>query len=124
MSDTITPEQQKEIERIQNADPLFGDKHLMGIADKLSDEDKARYAVIGKELYDSISFGDINSVGTQTNHEVVELENVSQLRLMLSSGMHPSFLTGEEKNIMKNNFGEKWYEEYGFLECDLQRVNL
>ena len=120
----ITPEEQKEIERIQNADLLFGDKHLMEVANQLSDEDKARYATIGKELYDSISFETINSVGTQTNHEVVELENVSQLRLMLSSGMHPSFLTGEEKNIMKNNFGDKWFEEYGYLECDLQRVNL
>ena len=29
----------------------------------------------------------------------------------------------QEKDMMKNAFGEKWYEQYGFLETDLNRIN-
>ena len=42
---------------------------------------------------------------------------------MLRSGMHPSFLSRQEKDIMKNVFGNKWYEEFGFLETDENRIN-
>jgi len=42
---------------------------------------------------------------------------------MLLSGIHPSYLNNQEKDLMKNNLGEKWYESFGFLEVDLNRIN-
>ena len=116
---------QKTIEKIKNADPLFGEKRLQEIAASLSDEDKKRYAQIGEEMYNSINFEDINSQGSlaSQNSDQIELENAAEIKVMLRSGMHPSFLSRQEKDIMKNVFGNKWYEEFGFLETDENRIN-
>jgi hypothetical protein len=43
---------------------------------------------------------------------------------MLESGLHPSFLTYEEKSFMENYLGKEWYKEFGYLENDLHRVNM
>jgi hypothetical protein len=116
---------QQSIEKIKNADPLFGEKRLKEIAASLSDEDKKRYAQIGEEMYNSINFEDINSQGNlaSQNANEVEMENAAEIKIMLRSGMHISYLTRQEKDIMKNLFGNKWYEEFGFLETDENRIN-
>jgi len=116
---------QQSIEKIKNADPLFGEKRLQEIAASLSEEDKKRYAKIGEEMYNSINFEDINSQGSLAtqNADQIEMENASEIKIMLRSGMHISYLTRQEKDIMKNVFGNKWYEEFGFLETDENRVN-
>jgi hypothetical protein len=116
---------QQSIEKIKNADPLFSEKRLQEIAASLSDEDKKRYAKIGEEMYNSINFENINSQGSLAtqNADEIEMENASEIKLMLRSGMHISYLTRQEKDIMKNVFGNKWYEEFGFLETDENRIN-
>ena len=116
---------QQSIDKIKNADPLFNEKRLQEIAASLSDEDKKRYAKIGEEMYNSINFENINSQGTLAtqNADEIEMENASEIKIMLRSGMHISYLTRQEKDIMKNVFGNKWYEEFGFLETDENRVN-
>jgi hypothetical protein len=112
------------LERIRNTDHLFGEKRLKEMADSLSDEDKKKYAKIGEEMYNTVDFSKINEQGSDLSNEtLIELENVAQLKLMLLSGIHPSFLTNQEKDMMKNNYGQKWYEDFGFLEVDLNRIN-
>jgi hypothetical protein len=115
----------KKLEQIKKADSLFSKKRLQEIENSISDEDKKRYAKIGEEMYNSINFEDINSQGklASENAEAVEMENVSQIKLMLQSGIHPSYLSTQENDMMKNAFGGKWYEQYGFLETDLNRIN-
>ena len=112
-----------KLHKILNSDPLFGEKRLKEIAESLSEDDKKRYAKIGEEMYNSINFEDINSQGQNVDHDSIELENISQIKVMLLSGLHPSYLSGQEKDMMKNSYGEKWYESYGFLETDLNRIN-
>lgn len=121
----MSNEDEKRLNKIIKADPLFGEKRLKEIGDSLSDEDKKRYAKIGEEMYNTIKFEDINSQGTQAteNADEIELENISQIKLMLNSGIHPSYLSNQEKDMMKNAFGEKWFESFGFLETDLNRIN-
>ena len=114
-----------QLENLKNADPLFGEKRLKEIADSLSEEDKKRYAKIGEEMYNTINFEDINSQGSiaTQNADEIEIENASEIKLMIKSGLHPSFLTRQEKDIMKNVFGEKWFTEFGFLEMDENQIN-
>ena len=116
---------EQRLEQIRNADPLFNEKRLKEISDSLSDEDKKRYAKIGEEMYNSISFEDINSQGAlaSNNAEEIEIENTAQVKVMLQSGIHPSYLNSQEKDLMKKAYGEKWFENYGFLETDLNRIN-
>jgi hypothetical protein len=121
----MSDSEQFNLDKILNADPLFGEKRLKEIAESLSEEDKQRYAKIGEEMYNSIKFEDINSQGNLANEnaESIEIENIAQIKVMLSSGLHPSYLSGQEKDMMKNSYGEKWYETFGFLETDLNRIN-
>jgi len=109
--------------QIKNADPLFNEKRLNEITSKLSEDDKKRYSKIGEEMYNTIKFEDINSQGIPDTNDEIEIENVSQIKMMLLSGIHPSYLNNQEKDLMKNNLGEKWYESFGFLEVDLNRIN-
>lgn len=38
---------------------------------------------------------------------------------MIKSGMHPSFLQEEEKQLMEWAYGKNWYTRYGYTEQDL-----
>jgi hypothetical protein len=76
-------------------------------------------------MYNTIKFEDINSQGSSAidNQDEIELENVSQLKLMLLSGLHPSYLNTQEKDMLKNMLGDRWFETFGFLETDPNRFN-
>ena len=47
----MSDSEQFNLDKILNADPLFGEKRLKEIAESLSEEDKQRYAKIGEEMY-------------------------------------------------------------------------
>ena len=104
-----------KLEEIKNYS-FFDDSKMIEIANSLSDEDKERYKKIGEEMYNTIDFDNINQQGNNMDHESVHLENLSQLKLMLSSGIHPSYLTNEEKDMLKNSYGDKWFKKKKSLE--------
>ena len=114
-----------KLEQIKKAEHLFSENRLKEMQDKISDEDKERYKKIGEEFYNAIDFEAVNTQGAaaSSNSDEIEMENIAQLKLMLNSGIHPSYLNNEEKSMLSNAFGEKWYENFGFLETDLNRIN-
>jgi len=84
----------------------------------LSKDDIERMKKKGEDFY-SMDFEKNDTSSTDAVGEVLQ-----QLTAMLKSGMHPSFFSKEEKNFLKINIGEKWYEEFGYLENDLHRINM
>jgi len=40
----------------------------------------------------------------------------------LKSGLHPSMLDENEKILLKEALGDKWYEKYGYVEQDLTMI--
>lgn len=98
-------------------DPFFDDPQIQQFRDSLSPEEKEKYDKIGKDLYDTINFE------TGETEDVVK-DVMAQLRIMLQSGLHPSYLTYEEKAFLEKNLGNKWYEEFGYLENDIKRINV
>lgn len=98
-------------------DPLFDNLAVQKLKDSLTPEEKAKYEKIGNEMYNSINFETGESEETMT-------DVFTQLKSMINSGLHPSFLTYEEKSFMENYMGKEWYKEFGYLECDLNRVNM
>lgn len=97
-------------------DPLFENPMFQQMKQSLSKEDQQKYDQIGKDMYESINF-ETGEVG-----EAVDV--LSQLKIMLQSGLHPSFLSYEEKQFLENYLGKTWYLEFGYLENDLHRINL
>ena len=100
-------------------DPLFDNPMIQQIKDGMSKEDREHYEKVGKELYDSINF---ETMGTENDDTINEV--LMQLRIMIESGMHPSYLTYEEKNFLVHYMGKEWYKEFGYLENDVNRINL
>jgi hypothetical protein len=98
-------------------DPLFDNPLVQQFKESLTPEERAKYEKIGQDLYNTVNF--------ETGETEETMEDVfQQLKAMLESGLHPSFLTYEEKSFMENYLGKEWYKEFGYLENDLQRINM
>ena len=100
----------------EKKDPLFDNPMFQQMKQSLSKEDQQKYDQIGKELYESINF--------ETGEVEEAVDVMAQLKIMLQSGLHPSFLSYEEKQFLENYLGKTWYLEFGYLENDLLRINL
>lgn len=114
---SISKNKNKKNEVDKKYDPLFDNPQIRQFRDSLSPEEKEKYDKIGKDLYDTINFE------TGETEDVVN-DVLAQLRIMLNSGLHPSYLTYEEKTFLEKNLGKKWYEEFGYLENDVNRINI
>lgn len=97
-------------------DPLFDNPTFNNMKKQLSKEEKEKYEKIGKEMYENVDFEKSTVPGA--------IDALAQIRVMLNSGMHPSFLSYEEKEFLENYLGKEWYKEFGYLENDLNRINL
>ena len=53
-------------------------------------------------------------------------EVLQQLTIAFRSGLHPSDLTQEEREFLENYhpLQKNWFKDFGFLENDLNRINL
>ena len=86
--------------------------------------DKARETMTPEELEKLKREGENMFSIDYENERMIAINEIhEQLKIMLRSGIHPSFLTEEEKSIFVAKEGKEWYENYGFLVCDLQRIN-
>jgi hypothetical protein len=99
-------------------DPLFDNEIFQEMKNSLSPEEQKKYEEYGKYMYEEMD------QFTETGDMKSAIDTVSQIKLMLESGMHPSFLEKEEKEFLKNYLGDKWYEKFGYLENDINRLNM
>lgn len=109
---------QKKEEK-KELDPLFDNPMFVEMKNSLPLEEQKRYEEIGKQMYGNLE-NDFNQEGEMN----AAVEMVAQIRVMLQSGMHPSYLTREEKDFLTNYMGKEWYKEFGYLEADVNRVNI
>lgn len=99
-------------------DPLFENPMFQEMKNSLPVEEQKKYEQYGKYMYEEMDQldekGDIKSA----------VDTVAQIKLMLESGMHPCYLEKEEREFLKNYLGEEWYKNFGYLENDLNRINM
>ena len=103
----------------QNDMDLFDNPMVRAAAAAMSTEDKERYKEIGEELYGNIDFEN-SKVKTDTPETMTEA--AAYIIEQLKSGIHPSMMEDNEKALMADVFGEKWYEKYGYVEQDLTEI--
>lgn len=108
----------KQKQESKNKDPLFDNPVFTEMKNSLPEEEQKKYEKYGKYMYE-----EMDQI-TDNGEMKAIIDTVSQIRLMVESGMHPSFLDKEEKEFLKNYLGEKWYESFGYLENDLNRINM
>lgn len=71
--------------------------------ESLSEEQQETYRKNGEWMYGCMDF---------ENLEHSSKEAVAYIVVQLKSGLHPSYLSPEERTVMENVFGKNWEEQY------------
>lgn len=105
-------------EKMQKKDPLFDNPVFVNMKKSLPIEEQEKYDKMGEYMYNTVNV-DINEQGEMN----AAVEQVAQIKVLLQSGMHPSYLTRDEREFLENYLGKEWYLEFGYLQADLNRIN-
>ena len=98
---------------------LFSDKTLQNAYKSLTPAQREKYRQIGEHMYGNLNFkeGEImNDVAPPFEEAAVYIGEG------LKSGLHPSFLEENEKLVLEQVYGEKWYEKWGYTKDDLDET--
>ena len=94
-------------------DTLWDNAMVRDAKAKMSKEDLEQYKKIGEQFYRDMDFQQNNDLNA------ILKESVAYISMGLNSGLLPSELNKDEKRVMKELMGEKWYEKWGYTEKDL-----
>lgn len=112
---------QKAIEeknKVPKNDPLFDNPMFKEMKESLPEEEQKKYEKYGKYMYEDMD------PFSENGDMKAAVDTVSQIKLMIESGMHPSYLEKEEREFLKNYLGDDWFKKFGYLENDLNRINM
>lgn len=99
-----------------DSDSIFNNLNFENIKKSLNKKELKKYEEIGKDLYESINYTDGKVITTNNDN------NAKYILEGIKSGLHPSMLSTEEKNILSETFGDEWYKKYGYTENDLNNI--
>ena len=105
-------------EQMCNELDLFDNPMVRAARAAMSQDQLDKYKEIGEALY-SIDF---ENCTVDTDFDSLLTDAVQYIEMTLKSGLHPSMLSDDDKNVLKEVFGEKWYEKYGYVEKDLTEI--
>ena len=105
------------MQQANNDGNLWNNPYINAARQNMSKEDLEKYEEIGKSMY-SI---DYENVGTNNLPEFMK-ESALHIFESLKSGLHPSILDDDEKNILVEAFGVKWYEIFKYKVEDLTDI--
>lgn len=107
-------EEKKEI--TPSSSSLWSNDMVTNATKAMSKEDLAKYAKIGESMYKDVDFetSTIN-VPPFMRDAVISIEE------SIKSGLHPSMMTKEEKDLLKDVYGQEWYARYGYVKEDLEQ---
>ena len=98
---------------------LFNNPMVKNAQAAMSQEQKDEYQRLGEEFYKTTNF-ETNEI--LNNIPLDMTENVLKLECQLRSGLHPSDMDDNDKELLKTAHGDKWYEKWGYEEKDLKFI--
>jgi hypothetical protein len=90
---------------------LFKDESMKAAFKSLPKEEQERYKREGEKVY-SVDYDTLGVGGTDTKQKAIE--DAAYIAEGLKSGLLPRQLEKEEIETMRQVFGKKWYERYGY----------
>jgi hypothetical protein len=101
---------------------LWNDSRWKTARDNMSEDQYQQYQTIGNQFHGSINYTD----GTNTGVPIPEpaRDSVAHIIMGLKSGLLPSDLTNEEKDVMEVFQGKEWYKNYGFDSINNTETNI
>ena len=117
-------EQRKQEEKekcyLQRGDDLFDNPMIKKAKETISQKQQDNWAKIGEEMYNSVDFVDAEGK-SQTIPESM-MEGAAHVVDSIKSGMHISMLENNERELLKEVYGPKWYKRFGYVEEDLTEI--
>lgn len=99
-------------------DDLWNNPMVENARKALSPENLERYKKLGESMFNGMDFQ------KSTTAQPPALEDaIFYIEEGLKSGLHPSMLQSEETRIMREFRGDKWFEEWGYVENDLEKIH-
>lgn len=80
--------------------------------DCLSEEQIKSYEKMGEKMFNQIDFEN-NKTSNDLSLSPLEKSRI-YIEEGLNSGLHPSYLENDEKQLMKELYGEKWYTKWNW----------
>jgi len=119
---------QNNTKRGEVIDGIFSNPGIQEALLRMPPEQVEYFRKMGEEMYKGMDVmegneggvdlenmnGTLDTAQTEQMHEA-HANIVNQIR----SGMHPSYLEEEEKEVMKRVYGKEWYAAFGFEEEDV-----
>jgi hypothetical protein len=98
---------------------LWDNDMVKNATKSMSKNDLEKYAKLGESFYKDVDY-ETSTIIDKNNIIPPFMKNaVKYVEESLKSGLHPSMMTKEEVELMKEIHGAKWYEIYGYVEGDL-----
>ena len=112
----------KEEVQTNNSFDIFNNPQIKQAKEALDPKVRKQYEEIGKSIWEQIesSKANINIKNSSggTLPPPVE-EAAAQISEALKSGMHPTLLDEDEKNVLCQCFGAEWWENWGYTKEDM-----
>lgn len=101
---------------------LWDNDMVRNATQAMSKQDLEKYAKLGESFYKDVDY--VNCTIIDNNNVIPPFmkDAVLYIEESIKSGLHPSMMTLDEKDLLKSVFGNKWYERYGFVEGDLMDI--
>ena len=123
------PQQQEQQDTSDNPFDIFSNPQIQRAKESLPPHVREQYEQIGESIWNQMeasqmaisnnSGEDINFTGENLPPPVEEA--AAHIAEALKSGMHPSLLEEEEKNLMKECFGETWWQKWGYQDDEMKQ---
>jgi hypothetical protein len=91
------------------------DPSIQAMLNALTPEQRAEYKKQGEYLYNSVDYAANGEPKAVPNSD----EAIAYIESGLHSGLHVSSLDKDEVQLLRDTFGDKWYERYDYTEDDL-----
>lgn len=95
----------------QFMDPKVFEEMSKSISPELAE----KWKQAGEAMYSNL---DENGDWIPPNKDPGVIANIIE---SIKSGLHPSYLTKDEKLILQGNLGDNWYEDYGFKKEEMEK---
>ena len=107
------PEENKDPFNV-NGENLWNNPMVKNAMKAMTPEQLESYRIMGENLYGDMNFDNLEYHVDNT---------AAYLMSLLKSGIHPSYLDENDKEILNQKIGKEWYKQFGFTENDLKQIN-
>lgn len=104
---------------------LFNNPMIEAAKKSMSPEQLEEYKRIGEYMYSNTKFEAVNASSAHSGNNMTTemLDAIDYIANSIQSGQHISTLEENEKMLLKEAYGEKWYEKFDYTEADIGQIN-